>query len=618
MNHFFLFLLFSSLSVIRVFFTASAREKSENPFTPKGFLIRYWENKISNKKLPIPQFLLSKASPLSAVECATFSKLAANHTLSTRLTRFCISAHLLCSLHDSDDILLANHTNKDANFAVYNNKNFTNYGTGRLGGLDSFKNYSDNARVNIPINDFRQYSRNSTDHNDDFFSYGSFGNFIEDSFHNYSAGSTAGASNFNNYAEPTNGDNKLRFSSYSDAAKGRSQSFTRYSENGNSGDQAFTGYGQRGNDAKNSFESYGTSSNPVVTGFSRYGKDGVKANDTFKNYANHGNGPTNTFKTYGDGGSEAIDRFDTYRVESNAGSDAFQNYAKGSNGANVDFTGYDQSDNSNSDKFTGYGNGAERHRVGFASYRINSTFAEYAKEGVTFSRYNNLSDSGSMVKKRVEEGKFFRESMLKQGTVMAMPDIRDKMPERSFLPRAVLSKLPFTVSEVNRVFKVGAGSSLEKIVKESVGECESEPSQGETKRCVGSIEDMVDFATGVLGPNVAVRTTENVNGSKGNVMVGLVNGINGGRVTESVSCHQSLFPYLLYYCHSVPKVRVYEADLLDPNSKAKINHGVAICHLDTSSWSPSHGAFLALGSGPGRIEVCHWIFENDMTWTIAD
>jgi hypothetical protein len=101
-------------------------------------------------------------------------------------------------------------------------------------------------------------------------------------------------------------------------------------------------------------------------------------------------------------------------------------------------------------------------------------------------------------------------------------------------------------------------------------------------------------------------------------MVGKVKGINGGKVTQSVSCHQSLFPYLLYYCHSVPKVRVYEADLLDTISKAKINHGIAICHLDTTAWSPTHGAFVALGSGPGHIEVCHWIFENDMTWTTAD
>ena len=159
---------------------------------------------------------------------------------------------------------------------------------------------------------------------------------------------------------------------------------------------------------------------------------------------------------------------------------------------------------------------------------------------------------------------------------------------------------------------------MDKMIMDSLGECERAPSVGETKRCVGSVEDMIDFATSVLGRNVAVWTTENVNGFNQNIMVGGVKGMKGGKVTKSVSCHQSLFPYLLYYCHSVPKVRVYEADLLNPESKAKINHGVAICHLDTTAWSPTHGAFVALGSGPGRIEVCHWIFENDMTWTIAD
>jgi hypothetical protein len=40
--------------------------------------------------------------------------------------------------------------------------------------------------------------------------------------------------------------------------------------------------------------------------------------------------------------------------------------------------------------------------------------------------------------------------------------------------------------------------------------------------------------------------------------------------------------------------------------------------LDTTTWSSTHDAFVSLGSSPGQIEVCHWIFENDMIWTIAD
>jgi hypothetical protein len=263
-------------------------------------------------------------------------------------------------------------------------------------------------------------------------------------------------------------------------------------------------------------------------------------------------------------------------------------------------------------------------KLSFTTYGITNPFKDYARKGVLFGIYAKSSSTNSntrLVKNWVQSGRFFRERMLKEGVVMHMPDIRDKLPKRSFLPRSILTKFPFASSkldEMKQVFKVSKNSSMEKMIVNSLNECEKVPSKGEVKRCVGSLEDMIDFATSILGRNVTVRSTKNVNGSNKNIMLSQVRGINHGKVIESVSCHQSLFPYLLYYCHSVPKVRVYEADLLDPQSKFKINHGVAICHLDTTAWSSTHGAFVALGSGPGQIEVCHWIFENDMIWTIAD
>ncbi|GAB2297367.1 hypothetical protein Dimus_031474 [Dionaea muscipula] len=41
---------------------AAGATSGENPFTPKAYLIRYWNNKIYN--VPRSEFLLSKASPL--------------------------------------------------------------------------------------------------------------------------------------------------------------------------------------------------------------------------------------------------------------------------------------------------------------------------------------------------------------------------------------------------------------------------------------------------------------------------------------------------------------------------------------------------------------------------
>lgn len=583
--------------------------------------MRYWDKTV-NKNSPKSPFLLSKASPLNAVETATYSKHAEQKTLSSVLPSFCSSAKLFCFPDLSPS--LEKHA-ADSNFAVYQNKNFTNYGTAGLGGVNSFKNYSEDG--NVEVDSFRRYSRDSAGHDDKFSAYASHSNVVDDSFNTYGTGATGGAGDFKNYNREVNVPN-LRFTSYSDAGNGRGQTFSSYTENTNSGGESFSSYGKNGNGSPNEFLSYAKESNVIQSNFTSYGETGNAANDTFKSYGSDGNVPEQNFKSYGDGGNSGIESFTSYNSKSNVGANNFKSYAKSSNTEKVNFANYQQDFNGVSHQFSGYGENADGQKIGFKVYGPNRSFKDYAKTGVTFASYSksgSRSASGSLVNKNnnkwVEPGKFFRESMLKTGTVMPMPDIRDKMPQRSFLPRSIVSKLPFSSSKVNvleDIFHASENSSMESIIKDALSECERPPSKGETKRCVGSAEDMIDFAASVLGNSLTLRTTQNLQGSKQNIMIGSVKGINGGKVTQSVSCHQSLFPYLLYYCHSVPKVRVYEADILDPKTKAKINHGVAICHIDTSAWSQTHGAFLALGSGPGRIEVCHWIFENDLTWTIVD
>ncbi|KAH7857041.1 hypothetical protein Vadar_008373 [Vaccinium darrowii] len=612
----------------------------ENPLTPTAFMKRYWKKQICND-LPIPGFLLKKASPLTAVEFATFSKLASTNqtALSASLPRFCYSANLFCCPNGECEKPIG----KNVSFAVYadDGKKFTNYGAKNFSGSDSFSVYSRGR--NVPNDSFVQYSSHSVDHGDNFTQYATNGNDVHQDFGKYGTAAAGGAGNFNLYEVTTNVDN-VQFTTYSSDAQGRQQQFVSYSRNSNVGNLSFTSYGKRGDGAVNGFQSYGKTSNVMLSTFNGYGKEANRAKNSFSSYGStDSNVPSNDFKNYGHGGKGEVDSFTEYRNDSNVGEDSFKAYGQGSKADKVTFVNYGKSVHIGSDNFTGYGKGAKDESVGFTSYGVNNTFKEYAKTGgtVSFSQYvnetspasklstGNSSSMGMMmmmmsekvVNGFVEPGKFFRESMLTTGTIMPMPDICDKMPKRSFLSRGISSKLPFstlTLPEMRRIFWAGENSSMASILGSAVGECERAPSAGETKRCVGSIEDMIDFVISVLGHNVMVQTTENTNGSNTYVMIGKVIGINGGNVTTSVSCHQSLFPYLLYYCHSVPKVRVYEADILDPKTKAKINHGVAICHLDTSSWSAGHGAFLALGSGPGEIEVCHWIFENDMTWTTAD
>ncbi|WMV28717.1 hypothetical protein MTR67_022102 [Solanum verrucosum] len=625
-SSYFLLVLLFSLPSFNIVVAGDGENSGDagNPFTPKGYLIRYWKKHVSND-LPKPWFLLNKASPLNAAQYATYTKLVADqNALTTHLQSFCSSANLMCAPDLSPS--LVKHTG-DIHFTTYGNKNFTNYGTNEPGiGVNSFKNYSKDASVNS----FRRYGRGSPRDNK-FDNYAPDGNVIEQSFNSYSTNTPGGSGQFTNYAPNTNVPD-LRFTAYSDQGTGGEQEFKTYLEQGNSGGQSFKSYGKNGNGADSKFTSYGNETNVAASTFTNYGQNANGENQNFFSYGTNGNNPQNNFNNYGVGGNGPSETFTHYRDESNVGDDKFINYVKDANAGEANFTNYGQSFNEGTDVFTTYGKGGNDPRINFKTYGVNNTFKDYVKDTATFSNYQNeTSDlaSSSEVDGRkkvnnnrwVEPGKFFREKMLKSGTIMPMPDIKDKMPKRSFLPRVIAAKLPLSYSkigELKKIFHAANDSQVAKMIGNALSECERAPSAGETKQCVNSAEDMIDFATSVLGRNVVVQTTENTKGSNGNIMIGSVNGINGGKVTKSVSCHQTLYPSLLYYCHSVPKVRVYEADILDSNSKAKINHGVAICHVDTSSWGPSHGAFIALGSGPGKIEVCHWIFENDMTWTIAD
>lgn len=625
-----LFFFFLSLSLSHIH-VSLAKTETANPLTAKASAIRYWNRHIiTTRTLPDspPDFLISKMSPLSAVEAAFFSRLVEEQALSSYLPAFCSSANLFCSFDDtsSEKATSSGKKSPNANFAVYSNKKFSNYGSSRLGGADAFKNYSDG--VNFASHSFTRYSQGSTGHDEKFTSYANDGNVAASNFTSYATEATGGSGDFTNYHPRVNVPD-LKFASYDSGANNHTLGFTSYTDDTNSGTEVFMSYGKNGNGTPVDFSRYGDTSNVVGSTFNGYGQLGNAANDTFTAYTSNSNNPTNNFKNYGSGGNSATDTFMSYRDGANAGRDSFKSYAKNANSAKANFVNYGKTFSGGTDTFKEYGKGSKGHSVEFKSYSINNTFKDYAKKGVTFAQYTKgsppnvaaLKASGISIIKTVEEGKFFREDVLKQGTVMKMPDIRDKMPKRSFLPRGILSKLPFSttgIENLKRIFTVKDNSATERVIINALSECERAPSKGETKRCVGSIEDMINFATSVLGQNIVTMTTKNTNGSKENVMIGEVTGINGGNVTKSVSCHQSLYPYLLYYCHSVPKVRVYMADILDVETKVKINQGVAICHLDTSAWSPRHGAFVALGSEPGLIEVCHWIFENDMTWTTKD
>lgn len=504
--------MFASFLQVSFAETNSNTRTKENPFTPKASLIRYWSEHVCNNHTK-PSFLLSKASPLTAVESAFYTKLAVQKTLSSHLPAFCSAANLFCLL-DSKHAEPENLKKNDVDFTFYTNKQFEKYGSSHVGGVDQFKNYS--GGINFATGSFTQYSRSSTGHDESFASYANDGNVASSNFTSYGSSATGGSGEFINYMPRVNVPN-LHFALYDSEGNSHKLSFSSYVDNTNAGNQGFTTYGKNGNAAPVEFSSYGDTSNVVGSRFTSYGELGNAANDSFKGYSSNANNPSNNFKNYGAGSNGGADTFTSYRDSANAGTDTFQSYGRESSSGKTSFLNYGKSFIVGFDTFTEYAKKGFDQSTGFKIYGVNSTFQDYARKGVTFAQYVDPGSSSKdhltkvsvkVVNNGGEEGKFFRERMLKEGTVMKMPEFRDWMPRRSFLPRTITSKLPFSTGELielKRTFLLEENSTMERTVKNTLLECERAPSPGETKRCVASIEDMIDFATTILGDNVVVR-----------------------------------------------------------------------------------------------------------------
>lgn len=598
-------------------------------------LERHWRRLFPSNPT-IPSFLLAKSSPLNATQQALFSSYISARTLSApaHLQHFCAAANLFCDLKTPANV--THDLSTDADFAVYNNNQFRRYQSGGTFDGDRFTNYSVDANVA----------------HDSFLRYGQDANGRSLDFRTYEDNTNVAGSGFQAYARGSNGVSP-RFQTYSDNSNVQRQDFASYGRDSSDIVQDFSSYSENSNVIRNGFKEYASGANGAISTFSAYATHSNIITNKFTTYDDASNGGSGTFNNYADGGNVVKNDFSRYAGgDGNEGSEEFSSYAGDKSGSpeNV-FTSYGRGENTPTERFTGYGNSSSPSTTEFVEYNRDAagtasatfmtyvgapndtTFKNYFKSSASFNDYQNDSSAGvnqllgKKTRRRwrgVGAGKFFREADLVTGNKIPLPDIRDKMPKRSFLPRYLADSLPFNSTKLSDLMAILGAGTMRGSMAHTVQECERAPSKGETKRCVRSLEDMAEFAASVLGESAWASQTESTAGSGTEVIVGQVAARKGA--THSVSCHQSLFPYLVYYCHAVPRVRVYDVELLVGNDGDRggntkkneppttTNHAVAICHLDTSQWAAGHAAFIALGPGPGKIEVCHFIFENDLIW----
>lgn len=191
-----------------------------------------------------------------------------------------------------------------------------------------------------------------------------------------------------------------------------------------------------------------------------------------------------------------------------------------------------------------------------------------------------------------------------------------------FLPKEEADSIPFASTQLPLLmqrFSFKLNSPQAQAMEDTLKECESRPIEGETKRCATSLESMLDFAGAIFGKGAQFQVLRTIHYGKPTptsqspvlqnyTIMEVPQEIFN---TEMVACHTMPYPYVVFYCHHQVSIsKVFKVSLEGEDGDTV--EAIAVCHMDTSAWSPDHVSFLVLKSEPGSAPVCHFFPEDHL------
>ncbi|AES73702.2 dehydration-responsive RD22-like protein [Medicago truncatula] len=215
---------------------------------------------------------------------------------------------------------------------------------------------------------------------------------------------------------------------------------------------------------------------------------------------------------------------------------------------------------------------------------------------------------------------FFTLKDLKVGNIMQIyfPK-RDPSTSPKLWSKQKAESLPFSSNQLSyllKFFSFSQDSPQAMAMKNTLRECESKPIKGEVKLCATSFESMLEFTQNVLGSKYEIQGYATLHKTKSSVTLQnytIVEILKEILAPKMVACHTVPYPYAVFYCHGQESDnRVYRASLVGENGD-KVE-AMAVCHMDTSQWAPSHVSFQVLEVTPGTSSVCHFFPADNYIW----
>ncbi|KAK9698128.1 hypothetical protein RND81_08G084300 [Saponaria officinalis] len=207
---------------------------------------------------------------------------------------------------------------------------------------------------------------------------------------------------------------------------------------------------------------------------------------------------------------------------------------------------------------------------------------------------------------------FFEKNLVHPGSRMKLHFLMGAQ-EAKFMPTQLANSIPFSSTKLPQILKffdVNHKSKNANIIEETITICESKPIKGEAKPCETSLESMVNYVKSHLGKQVKALSTEINKETKQDYTIESAQKINNNE--KNLVCHKMVYPYAVFYCHTLSKTDAYQVSLIDTHGK-KVR-AVAVCHKDTSPWNEGHIAFQLLKVKPGGAPICHFLDADTMIW----
>ncbi|XP_021665225.2 BURP domain-containing protein BNM2A [Hevea brasiliensis] len=187
------------------------------------------------------------------------------------------------------------------------------------------------------------------------------------------------------------------------------------------------------------------------------------------------------------------------------------------------------------------------------------------------------------------------------------------------MSRDEANSIPFSCADLPHLlhfFSFSPGSPQAKAMEHTLRECEIKPIKGETKICAASLESMLDFVRETFGSETQFKVLSTTHLAKSRTLLDnytILDEPNEIPVPKMVACHTMPYPYTVFYCHSQETENKAFVVSLGGDHGGRIE-GVAVCHMDTSQWSPNHASFRVLGIEPGTSPVCHFFRGDNLVY----